>query len=183
MSLTTTEIIYLLESRGHIQYGREAVSQLEHALQTAHRAEVAGESDEIVVACLIHDLGHLLYGEDKGARGHDTAQDDQHQCIALPYLRATFSDGVLEPIRLHVDAKRYLCLIEPQYEFFLSPESRRSLQLQGGIFSEPDAEKFIAQPFSAEAVRLRRYDDRAKIPGKPVPALARFHQLMDRIAL
>ena len=79
MSLTLTETIRLLESRGHTQYGNEAVSQLEHALQTAHLAQTAGESPETVVASLIHDLGHLLAAQHDDLADHDTSQDDLHQ--------------------------------------------------------------------------------------------------------
>ncbi len=182
MSLTLTEVLRLLESRGHTQYGREEVSQLDHALQTAHLAEMAGESAETIVACLLHDLGHLLAAQRDGVDEHDASKDDLHQYIALPFLRALFPAAVLEPIRLHVDAKRYLCLIDPSYEASLSEESRHSLQLQGGVFEEAQAEQFIAQPYATEAVRLRRYDDMAKIPGKMVPGLAHFSQLMEQVS-
>lgn len=183
MSLTLTETIRLLESRGHTQYGNEAVSQLEHALQTAHLAQTAGESPETVVASLIHDLGHLLAAQHDDLADHDTSHDDLHQYIALPFLRALFPPAVLQPIRLHVDAKRYLCLIEPSYIDSLSQESRKSLALQGGVFDEEQAEHFIAQPFAIEAVRLRRYDDLAKIPGKPVPPLSHFVSVMQEVCL
>lgn len=183
MALTLSEIVYLLESRGQTQYGAEVVSQLEHALQTAQLAELAGESVETVVACLLHDLGHLLAAHHEGLTDQDFASDDLHQYIALPFLRALFSEAVLEPIRLHVDAKRYLCLIEPSYEANLSEESRHSLQLQGGIFDEQQAEQFIMQPFAMEAVRLRRYDDQAKTPGKETPGLPYFAQLMQQACL
>lgn len=183
MSLTLTDILRLLKVRGQRQYGREGVSQLEHALQTAHLAELAGESAETTVAALIHDLGHLLAAERDGLPEDDTTQDDLHQYIALPFLRGLFPDAVLEPIRLHVDAKRYLCLIEPQYESTLSAESRHSLQLQGGVFSEQDGERFIAQPYATEAVRLRRYDDLAKTPGKSVPGLDHYSERMQQVCL
>ena len=91
-------------------------------------------------------------------------------------MRARFPDAVLEPIRLHVDAKRYLCLVDPDYWAALSPASKHSLEQQGGVFSEVEAEAFIAQPFAAEAVRLRRYDDQAKVKNKVVPDLAHYVQ-------
>lgn len=183
MSLTLPEIHHLLQARGHRPYGTEAISQLEHALQCAHLAERSGETPETVVACLLHDLGHLLAAERDGVQNHDTAEDDLHQFIALPFLRTLFPDAVLEPIRLHVDAKRYLCLIDPGYWAELSPASKHSLELQGGVFSESDAEHFITQPFAAEAVRLRRYDDLAKVKDKKVPDLAHYAQLLDQSRL
>ena len=179
MSLTLPEIQHLLETRGHSQYGMEAISQLEHALQCAHLAEQAGETPETVVASLLHDLGHLLAAERDGADEHDTDKDDLHQFIALPFLRTVFPNAVLEPIRLHVDAKRYLCLIDPGYWAELSPASKHSLELQGGVFSEAEAEAFISQPFAAEAVRLRRYDDLAKVKDKQVPDLTHFAPHLD----
>lgn len=81
---------------------------------------------------------------------------------------------MLEPIRLHVDAKRYLCATEPGYWEGLSPASRHSLELQGGAYAESEAQVFMAQPYAAEAVRLRRYDDLAKVPQKVTPTLDHF---------
>lgn len=183
MSLTLPEVLALLERRGHNQYGKEAINQLEHALQCAHLAEQAGETSETVVASLLHDLGHLLAAEREGSPEHNTAQDDLHQFIALPFLRGLFPDAVLEPIRLHVDAKRYLCQIDAGYWTDLSPASQHSLVQQGGVFSQAQAEAFIAQPFAMEAVRLRRYDDLAKVPAKPVPDLAHYQTHLGQVAL
>ena len=182
MSLSLPEIHRLLEVRGQSQYGMEAISQLEHALQCAHLAEEADETPQTVVACLLHDLGHLLAAERAGLAEHKDGEDDLHQFIALPFLRALFPNAVLEPIRLHVDAKRYLCRVDSGYWASLSPASKHSLELQGGIFNDADAEKFIAQPFAAEAVRLRRYDDLAKVKGKQVPGLAHFAERLRQVS-
>jgi phosphonate degradation associated HDIG domain protein len=169
MALSFDDIEHLLSTRGFHQYGREAVSQLEHALQCAQLAEQAGETPATVVAALLHDLGHLL------VPGGDTAgQDDLHQYVALPFLRGLLPDAVLEPIRLHVDAKRYLCTMEPGYWETLSPASQHSLVLQGGAYTVPEAERFAGQPFAQEAIRLRRYDDHAKVPGLATPPLTRY---------
>eukprot|EP01041_Mallomonas_annulata_P024182 gene24182-44867_t len=150
MALSLEDITQLLATRGVNQYGREAVSQLEHALQCAQWAEKSGETPATVVAALLHDLGHLL------APGGDTAeQDDLHQYMAIPFLRGLLSDAVLEPIRLHVDAKRFLCAREPGYLEALSPDSKRSLHLQGGVFDSAQASAFEALPYAMDAVRLR----------------------------
>lgn len=183
MSLTLTEITGLLERRGHTQYGMEAVSQLEHALQCAYLAEQAGETAETTVAALLHDLGHLLAAERDGLPEHDTREDDLHQYIALPFLRQLFPEAVLEPIRLHVDAKRYLCLMDSGYWASLSPASKHSLEQQGGVFNEREAEAFIQQNFAAEAVRLRRYDDLAKTPSKLVPDLSYYAAHLQQVCL
>lgn len=125
MALTLIDISHLLVTRGKEQYGGEAVNQLEHALQCAHLAELAGETPQTVAAALLHDIGHLL-APDLGAA--DTAgRDGLHQYVALPFLRALLPPAVLEPVRLHVDAKRYLCTMEHGYWEALSPASKHSL--------------------------------------------------------
>lgn len=172
MALSVTGICELFERKGHLAYSGEPVSQLEHALQTAHLAECAGAPGSLVSACFLHDLGHLLndQGETPTARGID----DTHQYFAIPFLRGVFGEDVLEPIRLHVDAKRYLCRARPDYWAGLSPDSKRSLELQGGIYSQQEADAFIARPHAAGAVQLRIWDDEAKVAGLATPGLAHF---------
>lgn len=183
MRMTVDDVTALLARRGEGQYGQEAVSQLAHALQCAHLAEQAGETPATIVASLLHDLGHLIAAEREARDEPPDDRDDLHQFIALPFLRPLFPDAVLEPIRLHVDAKRYLCQAEPAYWASLSPASQRSLELQGGIFSAAQAAAFMAQPFAQEAVRLRRYDDLAKVAGLPVPGLAHYQRHLAQVAL
>ena len=104
--LSFDDIERLFEERGGEQYSGEPVTQLQHALQTAALAEAEGAGDALVTAALLHDLGHLLHdlGETPSLRG----VDDVHQYRALPFLRGLFPDAVLDAIKLHVDAKRYL---------------------------------------------------------------------------
>lgn len=176
--MSIDDIEELLLRQGAQQYGREPVSQLEHALQCAHLAEVAGESSQTIAAALLHDLGHLLKPDGANHGGSGAPRDDLHQYIALPFLRATFCDEVLEPIRLHVDAKRYLCHIDPAYFDTLSLASVRSLQLQGGAFDGEQADRFMKNPYAHAAVRLRRYDDLAKVPGARPPPIAHYVNLL-----
>ncbi len=183
MPLTVDEITRLLTVRGSRQYGREAVSQLEHALQCAHLAEQAGENTHTVVAALLHDLGHLLAAERDRQAEDDQRQDDLHQFIAIPFLRGLLPDGVLEPIRMHVDAKRCLCTTELDYWDTLSPASKRSLELQGGAMTFAQALDFMSQPFADEALRLRRYDDLAKVPQANTPPLQHFIEMLTRLTL
>ena len=184
MTLSSTEIIHLFETRATRQYGREAVSQLEHALQCAQLAEQAGEADATVVAALLHDLGHLIAVQKEVRPDDDTQQrDDLHQYIAIPFLHGLLPDAVLEPIRLHVDAKRYLCGAVPTYWASLSPASKRSLELQGGAYSEAELAIFLAQPYAEEAVRLRRYDDLAKVPKASTPDLAHFQKKLEALVV
>ncbi len=183
MALNIDDIVRLLEIRGARQYGLEAVSQLQHALQCAHLAETAGESDEQVIACLLHDLGHMIATEKADTMDTDMSQDDLHQYTLLPFLRGVLPDAVLEPIRLHVDAKRYLCQAEGGYFASLSAASVHSLVQQGGIYTAVEARAFLHQPFAQEAVRLRRYDDLAKDPAREVPPLDHYLPRLEQLML
>jgi phosphonate degradation associated HDIG domain protein len=169
-----------LKDKGGRAYEGEGVSQLEHALQSAQHAERAGAPAELVCAALLHDIGHLL--NDRGETPTLRGVDDRHQYAALPFLRNVFPEAVLEPIRLHVDAKRYLCATRPGYHEKLSEDSKRSLELQGGIFSRAEAERFIGQPYASEAVKVRLWDDAAKVAGAATPDLAHFEGLVRSLA-
>ena len=185
MSLTLQDISSLLNSRATTWYGQEAVSQLEHALQCAQLAEKANETPETIVAALLHDLGHILIKENPDALVEEAMpplKDDLHQYVALPFLRSVFTDAVLEPIKLHVEAKRYLCAVDQHYWDSLSPASKHSLELQGGIFDENQVKAFEDLPYASQATRLRRYDDLAKVAGLPTPPLSRYEELMRKIA-
>lgn len=172
MALSIDDIETLFARHGAAQYSGEPVTQLEHALQTAWLAEQADAGDELVTAALLHDLGHLLndQGESPTLRGID----DLHQYYALPFLRGVFSDRVLRAIQWHVDAKRYLCATRPDYHAALSEDSKRSLLLQGGVFSPDEATRFIGQENAEDAVHLRLWDDLAKAPRLQTPPLAHY---------
>ena len=181
MGLSLADIDGLFRQHGHIEYSGEGVTQLEHALQAAQLAEESGAAPELITAAFLHDLGHLLnlQGETPSARGID----DQHQYFAIPFLRALFPALVVESIRLHVDAKRALCSLEPDYYEGLSEDSRRSLTLQGGIFSREQTQTFLAKPFAAEAMRVRRWDDAAKVAGAVTPPIGHYLQIAARCAV
>ena len=172
MALTLPAIRLLFDRGGGRMYAGEPVTQLEHALQTAARAEEAGAPPALITAALLHDLGHML--NDQGETPTLRGVDDLHQYAALPFLRPLFADDVLAPIRLHVDAKRYLCATRDGYFDALSADSKRSLALQGGIFTPEEADAFIAQPFAADAVSVRLWDDLAKVANAATPPLAHF---------
>ncbi|KVU90599.1 phosphohydrolase [Burkholderia ubonensis] len=178
MALTLEEIRSLYQEHGHVAYSGEPVTQLEHALQSGLLAEEAGAGDALVAAAFLHDLGHLLnrQGETPSARGID----DLHQYYVLPFLRPLLPDAVLEPIRLHVDAKRCLCRTDAGYFESLSPDSVRSLALQGGVFSEEEAAAFLRRPFAEDALRLRRWDDMAKVEGRATPDLDHYMEIVAR---
>jgi phosphonate degradation associated HDIG domain protein len=179
--LVIEDLIKLYEVKGGREYEGEGISQLEHALQSAQLAEQAGAAPALVCAALLHDVGHLL--NDKGETPTLRGVDDLHQYAALPFLRPYFPEAVLGPIRLHVDAKRYLCATRPDYYERLSEDSKRSLKLQGGVFAPAEAERFIGQPHAAEAVKVRLWDDAAKVRGAATPGLAHFEPLLREACL
>lgn len=175
--ISLNSILQIYRDRGHGQYGGEAVSQLEHALQCATLAEAAGQSAELIAAALLHDVGHLVHhlGDDIAERG----VDDRHEYRAIPILENLFPAAVTTPIRLHVAAKRYLCAVDEGYWAELSDASKLSLELQGGIFVKEAAAAFIQQPYAADAVALRRWDDLAKVSNLATPDLQHFTPLLE----
>ncbi len=184
MALTLNDITELLHTQGSNQYGGEAVSQLEHALQCAYLAEQAQETAHTITAAFLHDIGHLLSAGKRSDLLLTPAPngDDLHQYIALPFLRTVLPDAVLDPIKLHVDAKRYLCAVDKRYWSTLSDASKKSLELQGGIYSDEQAEEFESRRFAQESARLRRYDDCAKTPGAWTPPIEHFIEILYSVA-
>ena len=174
-ALTLDDIEALFERHGQAVYDdsrREPVTALAHALQCAQLAEWAHADDALVAAAFLHDLGHFL------TPVSGDAEDDRHELIALPYL-STFGPAVLEPIRLHVAAKRYLVATDPEYLAGLSAASVHSLALQGGPMDDDEVALFEDTAFAMSAVQLRRWDDLAKTPGQATPPLAYYLALLD----
>jgi phosphonate degradation associated HDIG domain protein len=166
------EVCELFHRRGDSQYGHEAVSQREHALQAALLAEQAGAAPERIVAALLHDIGHLLHTlpEDASERG----VDDHHEELAARWLEGRFPPRVVAAVRMHVPAKRYLCAVESEYLRQLSGPSQVSLRLQGGPMTQSEVCAFEATPNFRGAVELRRWDDAAKVPGLVTPTIEHF---------
>lgn len=169
---TAVQVRRLFTKRGDSQYGGEAVSQLEHGLQAAAMAEQEQASAQLIAAALLHDVGHLLHVLPDDAP--DRGVDDLHEQLGADWLASRFPPAVLEPVRMHVAAKRYLCAAEPSYRQSLSPPSELSLQLQGGPMSDEECDAFRASPFFDDAIRLRRWDDLAKDPEMQTPPLEHF---------
>jgi phosphonate degradation associated HDIG domain protein len=168
-------IFALYQTRGQRMYG-EAVTEWQHALQCAALAQAHDEPAPLVVACLLHDYGHLLHelGEDIANQGINTA----HEQLGANALSEYFPHPVVEPIRLHVKAKRFFCRQHPSYLESLSPASQQSLPLQGGVMTSHEAYEFMQTPFYADALRLRRYDDAAKARDAVVPPLEHYRMML-----
>ena len=162
----------LFAEGGGEKYFGEAVTLHEHALQCAFIAVEAGAKPPMIVAALLHDVGHLLLGAAQTIADHDT--DGHHESVGCLWLAQYFGPEVVEPVRLHVDAKRYLCAVDPDYFEALSAASLQSLALQGGAMTEEEVMAFEVQPFARDAVRLRRWDDQAKEPEIEVPGFEHY---------
>lgn len=170
----TDSIFTLFTEHGDSAYFGESVTQTDHALQAAYFAEQEGASPALITAALLHDIGHLLSLQQHGAE--KLFVDTMHEHRGSTWLRAWFGPEVFEPVRLHVDAKRYLCVSQADYIETLSPASVRSLGLQGGPFSAEDAHSFPGRPFAEDAIMLRRWDERAKKADAKTPDLDHFHK-------
>ncbi len=170
-----TELSDLFVRLGDAHYG-EDVSQLEHALQTAHHASMDGAPPALIAAALLHDVGHMMQkaGEDAADRGVDT----RHERISAGYLARGFGPEVTEPVRLHVAAKRYLVATQPGYLATLSQASLQSLALQGGPMSPGEVADFLAEPAARAALRLRGYDELGKAPDVEVAGFEAYRELL-----
>lgn len=165
-------LLDMMATKGAGLYGGEAITQEAHALQAAALAEHDGQAAHVIVAALLHDIGHLY--EPGFAEALDKAADGRHEMIGQALLKRWFGPNVTEPVRLHVAAKRYLCATRPHYFATLSPASVRSLALQGGPMSADEVARFEAEPHWRDAVQVRLYDDLAKDPEMVTPDLAHF---------
>jgi phosphonate degradation associated HDIG domain protein len=162
----------MIANRGSSLYGGERVTQLQHALQAAHLAEKDAKPTHVIVAALLHDVGHLL--EPEFDRALEIEADHLHEKLGEAFLKRFLGPEVTEPVRLHVTAKRYLCATRPGYFESLSPASVHSLRLQGGPMSPTEIAAFEIEPHYADAVDVRLYDDRAKDPDATSPDIEHY---------
>jgi gamma-butyrobetaine dioxygenase len=170
----------LFASEGLADYLGEPVTQAVHMLQTAALAERAGAPAALVAAALLHDVGHFT----GAVTGHDlmAGQDNRHSEQGAAWLAQWFGPEVTEPVRLHVDAKRYLCAVEPGYLAKLSPASVYTLGVQGGPMAAAEIAAFESQPHAREACQVRRWDDEAKDPDAPAPPFAHYADVLTALA-
>lgn len=176
-------ILSLYRERGGLAYDGEGVTQLQHGWQCAALAKRAHASDELELAAWLHDLGHLL----TDAPGSPTLEglDDAHERRGAEILAAVFGLHVSEPVALHVQAKRALVTSQPLYLKRLSADSTRSLALQGGLMNADEFATFEKLPHARDAMRLRVWDDDAKVPtlrpGSSAQGLRELEALMLRV--
>lgn len=169
----------IVQRRGGEAYLGEPVTQAQHMLQAAAQAEQDGAPEELVAAALLHDIGHFLseFGEDSFAHGIDNHHDQAGAAVLEPFFPAVVGDCV----RLHVAAKRYLCATDPTYFSRLSAASVRTLAVQGGPMSPDEVAAFRREPFFAEAVRVRLWDEGAKHPDAVTPPFEHYAPILQKI--
>jgi len=166
----------LLEASAGAGYIGESVSQLDHALQAAQLAEAAGAPEHEVLAALLHDVGHLCDPEAPRMGGVGVVQ---HEEVGAAYLaRLGFAPSVTELVRGHVAAKRYLVVARPGYGERLSAASRHTLAHQGGAMDEAERSAFEADPLRDAKLRLRAWDEEAKVPGRETPGVEHYRGIL-----
>ncbi|MXZ79947.1 MAG: HD domain-containing protein [Gammaproteobacteria bacterium] len=180
---TPDEVIEFIKdiftNRGGESYLGEPVSMSEHMLQAAYNAEKSGQEATVVVAALLHDIGHYT-----GEFGDDFMQlgiDNLHEVSGERFLKRWFPPQVTEPVRWHVDAKRYLCAVDPDYFATLTAASVRTLELQGDPMSPEEVSRFSANPWLDRILKVRRFDDQGKVPGTKTPNLDHYLPMVRQV--
>jgi len=172
-------ILDLFAQQGATEYMGEAVTMSQHMEQSAACAAADGASDSLVIAALLHDIGHFI-----GEHPIDALEkgiDNNHETVGADYLQAHFPDSVSEPVRLHVTAKRYLCATDPEYFGRLSAASVNSLNVQGGPMDDAEVRAFEANPHHRQAVKLRLYDDDGKVAGLTIKPVTDYRETLESL--
>ncbi|WP_271898585.1 HD domain-containing protein [Candidatus Phyllobacterium onerii] len=169
----------IFERRGGEEYLGEPVTMAEHMLQGAYIAEQQGEPDIIIVAALLHDIGHFT--SEFGTFSMDDVHDKHHEEAGAQVLERFFPSLVIDCVRYHVAAKRYICATDPGYFGQLSAASIYSLKLQGGPMNDAEIAEFEKNPNISEIVRVRHLDDAGKIANMTTPAFSHFAPMVQRI--
>jgi phosphonate degradation associated HDIG domain protein len=180
MSLTD-EILAIFQRRGADVYYGESISMAEHSLQAAYFAQAQGAPPGLIVAALLHDIGHLV--EEVPSDLADWTEDAHHERVGGRWLALRFRPEVSEPVRLHVPAKRYLLATDAEYFARLSPASVITLKLQGGPMAAHEVAQFETEPFYRDAVRIRQWDDQGKVVGLKTPGLSDYRSLIEAWAI
>lgn len=175
------KISRLFDDHGNDWYMGEPVTMAEHMLQSAFFAQQSGADDELIIAALLHDIGHYTseYAEDCLQQGID----NEHEDSAADFLKTHFPKRVLDAIRLHVASKRYLCAIKPEYYEVLSEASKESLAVQGGPMNTKEVTQFETEPYHQDAVKVRYWDDAGKQDSLTVPDFDHYIPMMQKLLL
>ena len=162
------QILDAFATCGHLDYG-ENISMKEHMLQTAFLADENDEENNVVVAALLHDFGHLVCNMPNNT--FEEGSDNYHEELGAKALQEWFEDDIVDAVRLHVDAKRYLCAANPKYKDKLSEASITTMAIQGGPMNKREMLAFRRKKGHRIAIRIRAYDDLGKMPEMRRPGL------------
>ena len=191
---TAASLVDMLNTKGQGDYIGEPISQLEHSLQAAHLAKAHNADDETIIAALLHDIGQFLPADEVKSIAHDvrsmnSAEDSSaggvgrvgHERIGEGYLlRLGFSQKVAALVGSHVDAKRYLCAVDPDYHDTLSKASKKSLAFQGGPMHGQELQAWADNPWCSEMCQLRKWDDGAKVVGLEVEPAVSYERMIEK---
>jgi len=169
----------VFDRRGAESYLGEQVTMAQHMLQTAECAEKAGADNSLIVASLLHDIGHYKNEIPESVLAKGT--DNYHEEAGANFLQDFFPQSVVEPIRQHVATKRYLCAVKPEYFDRLSPASVHTLNLQGGPMSAKEVEEFKKNDFLEQCIALRYWDEEGKDPDRTHPPFSYYRHLVESL--
>lgn len=176
---TVSEIKQLFENQGDSQYYGENVSQYEHAAQAAILAKRQGYDEEVQIAAFLHDIGHLFPAQTEEELMAVYGRKD-HESVAADWLRERgFSEKVAILVENHVNAKRYLTFIDEDYYEALSQASKQTLMFQGGRMTKNEAKDFEQNPYFELIIKMRRWDEAAKIENMQLPSLDYFMNIIN----
>lgn len=173
-----TKIISLYEKNGASNYIGENLSQTEHMIQSAMLAEDAKESPQVIIAAFLHDIGHLIELQNNSVQ-MELLGVQNHEEIGREYLlKMGISKKIANLVGNHVKSKRYLTQTDPSYFSTLSEASKKTFIFQGGAMNETEMKEFELDELFAESIRLRKYDDQAKIPDLKIKSLDYYAKMM-----
>lgn len=175
------EVKELFESASAEEYLGEDITLVEHMIQCAELARADNAQDWLIVAALLHDIGHVLVPD--AAFAQDSGIDMHHDDVGAEWISKRFPNNIVQAVRLHVDAKKYLVATDADYYNQLSQASKITLDIQGGMFTESEATDFIQQQYAYEAVLLRRWDDAGKKRGAARTTIEDYADLINEVAL
>ena len=178
MSDILDQLETIFESEGANAYLGETVTTAQHMVQAAVQAQQMQADDALVASALLHDIGYFT-----DVRMSADEKDREHDQAGAAFLKAHFGPEVTEPMRLHVQAKRYLCAVEPSYWNKLSKASVRTLEVQGGPMNAEEVAAFEANVHHKAAVQLRKFDDKGKVADQTLPSFTSFRPLLDRLRI
>jgi predicted HD phosphohydrolase len=157
-------------------YIGEKITMSEHMIQSAMLAEKAKVNNNLICSCLLHDYGHFIIEDPDELVKKD--KDGEHESIGYEYLKNFFEKEIVEPIKYHVLAKRYLAR-DKKYYVFLSEASKASLKLQGGILNDKESKEFEKKKYFKNSILVRKFDEVAKKINFKIKSIDEYKSLLN----